>query len=193
MINILYENFPDSIIVGNKVYKIVTDFREWLKFADMVSDDSIPAEWKIGFMANWIISPPDIITAEIVDALRQFYTAADIEYIRCPESEEDTEQIERPPVFDWRIDARYVLGDFRRFYSIDLLRTEYLHWWEFRSLFSALPDESQCKTIIGYRSVNLSEIKNESERTRIRKIQQKLALPFEYTDEGIGDIFDDIM
>ncbi|MBP0975818.1 MAG: hypothetical protein J6P20_07125, partial [Oscillospiraceae bacterium] len=50
----------------------------------------------------------------------------------------------------------------------------------------ALPDDSQCMKRIAYRSVNLSEIKDKRERTRIAKIQRQIALPFEFDDEMIG-------
>lgn len=195
MINILYEPFPESVTADGREYGIVTDFRDWIQFADMIADDTITKQEKIGYMANWLLDPPACITGDIADKLSEFYAARDIDYVRNPEciNGEEPETVSRPPVFDWRIDARYVLGDFRRFYNIDLLKAEYMHWWEFRSLFAALPDDSACHKRIIYRSANLSEIKSDSERERIRKIQMQIALPFEYSDEDIGDIFGGMM
>lgn len=195
MINILYEQFPRSIRADGAEYEIVTDFRDWIQFADLIADDALPKEIKIGFMGQWLIEPPKYMTADIADALSRFYAADELEYIRESSIETDAEsdEIRRPPVFDWRIDARYVLGDFRRFYNIDLLGVGYMHWWEFRSLFAALPDDSSCHKRMIYRGTNLAEIKNDQERKRIRRIQQQIAIPFELNDGDIGDIFGGMM
>ena len=42
MINVLYEHFPDSVTINGKEYAVVTDFRDWLRFADMLEDKNIP-------------------------------------------------------------------------------------------------------------------------------------------------------
>ncbi len=46
MINALYEKFPDSITADGKNYGISTNFRDWLKFSDMISDENLTAEEK---------------------------------------------------------------------------------------------------------------------------------------------------
>lgn len=191
MINILYDPLPDSIFTAGGKHDIITDFRDWLRFADMLADKELSAYDKLSCMAYWLCNPPDIITSEIVNELLSFYSASnsDSSTEHKKGTSEENEKINKPPVFSWKIDAPYVLGDFRRFYNIDLLSTEYMHWWEFKSLFNALPDDSNCHKRIIYRGTNLSEIKNASERERIRRIQRQIALPFEYSDEDIGDIF----
>ncbi len=190
MINLLYEEFPDSIRADGRELKIVTDFREWLKFADMMADVSLPDELKIDALTQWFIPAPPFITAELLNAVSDFYSAKELKYIRrSDDNVSASETIEKPPVFDWKIDSAYVLGDFRRFYGIDLLTVKYMHWWEFLSLFTALPEDCQCKIRIAYRSTELSDIRNESDRRRIQKIKQQIALPYEYSDETIGDIF----
>jgi hypothetical protein len=91
-------------------------------------------------------------------------------------------------VFDWKYDAKYLLADFRRYYGIDLLTAE-MHWWEFRSLFAALPDDSLCQKRIAYRSADLSRIKDSKRRAEIARIQQQIALPYEMTDDEISAVF----
>lgn len=186
MINLLYEPFPDFIEADGRRHSVLTDFREWLRFADLIADKEIPAEDKLRLLTNWFSVPPLYITEGMVNALFAFYRAKPLE--RDPLHEEDAEEMPHAsvPVFDWTIDAKYVLGDFLRFYGIDLLHAE-MHWWKFRSLFAALPDESLCQKRIAYRSADLSGIKNQAERDRIARIQREIALPFEYDDEMIGD------
>lgn len=194
MINALYEPFPEEIEANGITYPIVTDFREWFCFADMLADRKLSPEDKVYLLTKWLTEPPDKITSELVNAVFGFYRADGLkpdppEYDEDEEADEQ-EHSKRPPVFDWKYDARFLIGDFRRYYGIDLLSVEYMHWWEFRCLFDALPDDSQCRKRIDYRSVDLSQIKNEAERKRIARIQRQIALPFELDDEDMAAIFE---
>lgn len=191
MIHALYEPFPECIHADGQDFRILTDFREWLRFADLLGDAEISASDKAAVMAEWLIEPPEIITEEIIAGLLSFLRASDLE----PDSRESDEDevdasggspSQHPPYFDFKYDARWILGDFRRFYGIDLLTVKYLHWWKFRALLTALPDESMTMRRVSYRSADLSKIKNKAERARIAKIQREIAIPFAYDDEMIG-------
>lgn len=191
MINALYEPFPEEIEVDGIAYPIVTDFREWFRFADMLADEELEKEEKLYLMTQWLSKAPEEITSEFVNAVFRFYRANALKPDPLEsDDEEETEQPKRPPVFDWKYDAAFIIGDFRRYYGIDLLSVEYMHWWEFRCLFDALPDNSQCQMRIGYRSADLSQIENEAERKRIARIQQRIALPFEMDENDIAAIFE---
>lgn len=190
MINALYEPFPEEIEVDGIAYPIITDFREWFRFADMLADEELAKEEKLYLMTQWLPEAPEEITSELVNAVFGFYRANALKPDSLETDEEETEQPKRPPVFDWKYDAAFIIGDFRRYYGIDLLSIEYMHWWEFRCLFDALPDDSQCRKRIDIRSTDLSQIKNEAERKRIARIQQRIALPFEMDEDDIAAIFE---
>ncbi|MBE6825843.1 MAG: hypothetical protein E7511_03035 [Ruminococcus sp.] len=198
MMNLLYEPLPDCIQAGGRLIPVLTDFREWIRFADMIADPELSDTEKLCLMREWL-DEPECITEEIVNALYAFYRADALEPDPLHEDEknevdgEKQQPLPSAPVFSWSVDARFLLGDFRRYYGIDLLETGYLHWWAFKALFAALPDESQCQKRIAYRSVNLSDIKDNKERERIRRIQQRIALPFEYDDEMIGEMLGGMM
>lgn len=192
MINALYEPFPDSIYANGVEYPIITDFREWFRFADMAADTELSDRDKLLMMTQWLLEPPEQITSELVTALCDFYKAKALER-EMPEydDEDDEDEDYSPsplPVLSWKIDAPYIIGDFLHYYRIDLL-TAKMHWWRFRILFSALPDDSQMMKRIGYRSVDISQIKSESERKRIMKMKQLYALPFELDEDDIGAVF----
>lgn len=190
MINALYEPFPESILVDGTEYPIITDFREWFRFADMAADTELSNRDKLLMMTQWLLEPPEQITSELVTALCDFYRAKALER-EMPEykDEEDEEYTSVAlPVLSWKIDAPYIIGDFQRYYGIDLLTAE-MHWWRFRILFSALPDDSQMMKRIGYRSVDIGQVKSESERKRIMKMKQLYALPFELDEDDIGAVF----
>ena len=46
--NLFYEDFPTSIKVRDREYEIITDFREWIRFCDMMKSD-INIELKMSF------------------------------------------------------------------------------------------------------------------------------------------------
>lgn len=186
MINILYEPFPDSITADGQEYEILTDFREWLRFADMVADQELSDAEKMALMSEWLITPT-VMTNALVNAMYAFYKAKELSPDPpAPAGDEPAEDPPRPPAFDWKIDARFLLGDFRHYYGIDLLTVAYMHWYEFQALFAALPDDSMCGKRIEIRQTDLNEIKDKARRNQIARIQRRIALPFEYNDEMIG-------
>lgn len=191
MIHLLIDPLPEEIEADGKRFPIVTDFRDWLRFGSMMGDRSLPVMDKLLLVREWFIKPPCRITAEIVQALRGFYAAGELEY--HPRQSSGTEDAPRcPPTFSWEVDAPFLLGDFRRFYGMDLLRIEYLHWWEFKALFLALPADSRTMDRIHIRSMDLSKVSPER-RSAIRRAQLQIALPFEVDEDGIADVFAEMM
>lgn len=194
MINALYEQFPEKIRADGVSYPIETDFREWFRFGDMLADQELTKEEKLYLMTEWLYETPEEITSELVNAVFGFYRVdglkPDIPEFYEDEEPEENDQPKRPPVFDWKYDAAFILGDFRRFYGIDLLSVEHMHWWEFRCLFDALPDDSQCRKRIDIRSTDLSKIKDNDRRNQIAAMQRQIALPFEMDEDDIASVFE---
>lgn len=187
MMHLLLDPLPETITADGKEYGIVTDFREWFRFAEMLTDKELTDDEKIECCGMWLDPEPAYVTPEMLDAIIAFYHAKALLPDRQQDEDEPPEdKLPRPPAFDWKIDARFLLGDFRRYYGIDLQTMDYLHWWEFQALFSALPDESLCSKRIEIRQTDLGEIKDKTRRNQIAKIQRQIALPFEYDDEMIG-------
>lgn len=105
----------------------------------------------------------------VCDTLREAAAAAAAERFRT--------QNHRPGALSWQYDAAYVYAAFLSVYHMDLQQVEQMHWHLFLGLFDALPDETPIKQRMGYRSVNLAEIKDKNERRRIRKIQDRIRIP----------------
>ena len=70
--NILFEEFPDSVCVNEENYPIETDFREWIRFIQLVEDDEVPWQIKCQLMMQWYTDgmPDDLEGA--VQALGDF-------------------------------------------------------------------------------------------------------------------------
>lgn len=108
------------------------------------------------------------------------------------EDEEEGQQKRGKPVFSFSEDAGCIYAAFREAYGIDLQQIDYMHWWEFRSLFDWLPDGTEIKQRIMYRSIDPGTIRDKDERKRIKKIQRAVALKKKQRkldDYEIGDMF----
>lgn len=96
-------------------------------------------------------------------------------------------------VYSFTQDADCIYSAFREVYGINLQTVQYMHWWEFRVLFAGLPETTEIKQRIMYRSVDLRSIRNKDERRRIQRIQKAIALKDrndrKLTDYEIGDVF----
>lgn len=185
---LLYEELPTEILVGGESYSIITDFREWIRLIDLVESDDINTENKARLVLEWYKEEIPYDTVEAIKALTHFLKG---EY---PQDDTGTETGKKTasqvPVFSYSYDAEAIYVDFMRVYGIDLLDVEYMHWWKFKALSANLPEDSEFKRRIYYRSVNLAEIENKKERDRIAKIKNKIALPATaMTDEDIGNAF----
>lgn len=62
MINILFEKLPDTVEISGKFYEIATDFRDWIAFFDMMSDENFDKKQKMLTALQWFTNeiPNDI-------------------------------------------------------------------------------------------------------------------------------------
>lgn len=184
----LYDKPPCCVTINDENYPIITDFREWIRFADLAQAEDLTDHEKVAVAMEWYKGdrPEDIAIALM--ALVDFFQGKD--------EEEDTGEManskasSQTPVFSYTHDAEVIYADFIRVYGIDLLDVDYIHWWKFKALLFGLPDDSGFKTRVYYRSINLAEVQDDNERKRIRRLKERYALPTSaITDEDIGNAF----
>ena len=76
--------------------------------------------------------------------------------------------------YSFAVDSEAILADFWQYYNIDLSQ-EGLHWWTFRALLYGLPEKSEFKQRIYYRTCDLKDV-SKSERKRIQKIRKQIEI-----------------
>lgn len=187
MLNVQYEKLPDYVLVQGIRYKIETDFREWIRFSELVEDDSVSWQIKVELMLRWYSgNVPDDLEAAIY-ALGDFLAARNLygadEVIKNDKGE---------PAFSFSDDAGCIYSAFVDCYGIDLQRIPYMHWWKFRTLFDGLPHNTEIKQRIMYRTTDANSIKDKEERKRVKRIQREIALKKKnryISDYEIGDAF----
>lgn len=186
--NVLFQDFPQTVTVCDKEYRIVTDFREWIKLSELLNKTEKLTVQLLKIILEWYIDKPPENTVEAIRALQDFLSAEDIyppvSGVSLPEPGK--------AVFSFEQDAICIYCAFYAVYGIDICKIQYMHWWEFRVLFEGLPSDTEIKERIYYRGVNLNDIKDKEERRRIKEIKKRIALPERHTrltDYQIGEMF----
>ena len=187
--NLLTAALPDTITVDGREYAIHTDFRDWIRFCEMLLDEELKEEEKVYIaLMMYTEEQPDNIQLAL-KGLTDFYLMA--EEVVDPKEVTESEEVEhenQKPIYDWTVDSAYIIGAFQKTYGIDLTNIKYMHWWRFKALFTSII-EFDLEERIGYRALDTSKIKDKDERKRLDRIKKSLTLKTSVTDEEIGGVF----
>ncbi|MCC8069769.1 MAG: bacteriophage Gp15 family protein [Ruminococcus sp.] len=174
MINLLYEQYPTELIIDNVSYPIVTDFRNWIAFFDMINDDILEPKDKVLASLGWF---KDKIPDDLEKAYNGLISFARADDLNPKLNKISVENKNTKQILSYLHDSPYILGAFLQVYHINLNIVDYMHWYKFRALLDALPEDVPLKKRMGYRAINISSIKDKAERKRIKAIQRDIALP----------------
>lgn len=178
--NLLIDGLPESVEIGGQTVKIETGFRTGILFEEMIRDVSMSDTEKIQtalglYFPGVYFDGADVIQ-EAVDRLFWFYRCGE-ELPEMTGSEEDTEEegtTDAP--FSYEYDADYIYAAFLQAYKIDLARHS-LHWWQFRALFRALPEDTQIMKIIGYRTMKIPAKLPKEQKQHYQRMKRLYRLP----------------
>lgn len=173
MINLLYEKYPTELVIDNVSYPIVTDFRNWIAFFDMINDDILEPKDKLVASLQWFESD---VPADLEKAYNRLISFASADELYSKPTQSNRKQSTKQ-ILSYLHDSTYILGAFLQTYGINLRNVEYMHWYEFRALLDALPEDTPLKKRMSYRAINVSSIKDKAEKKRIKDIQRSIALP----------------
>ena len=196
--NPLYDDFPSTVVLDGVEREIVTDFRDWLRFYDMLRDPEGSDAEKIQVMLSFYVDPvPASSYARAHKPLLQFFRRKDM--ILSPfvsECETDLEDdggetAPQKPLLDYMFDAPYIISGFWQDYGLNLMDPRLqMHWWQFGILLDGLSERTEFKQRVMYRNTNTAGIKDVKERQRIERIQRAIAIPMPApTDEEMGAMF----
>jgi hypothetical protein len=166
--NILTENLPEKIQIGNNTVELVTDYRASIEFELLVENgvEDLQALLQPFF--------PDGLRCDIsiaTEAVLWFYSCG---AERTQKEDKQNKAAERKRIYSFRVDAEAIYSDFSRFYNLDLSSAK-LHWWKFRALLMGLPEDSAFKKRIYYRTCDLKDLPKK-EQKRIRDIRKEIEI-----------------
>ena len=162
----LYREPPETITVESVKYAVETDFRMWISFQSIMTGragDEEKAAQVYALMERLGLPASEAALEAMVD----FFEGASADRAGAGES--------RTPAFDFERDSAYIYSAFLAAYEIDLT-TARLHWWKFKALFQALPDDCEICKIMRYRTVDLKDVP-KSQKQFYRQMKARYALP----------------
>ena len=183
-----------TIRIENQEIEIRTDFRTWIQFSCIVSDKYIDENYKIPMLFDLVI-PNYELYMENVDSLELLKGILDFYKCNKPDKPEKKPNKKVGFLFDYDMDL--IFAAFMQQYGINLLRNN-MHWWEFKALLNGLNDDTKFVQVVGYRTADLSKIKDKKERARMKELQDYYAIqeqgdPFQRTQEEIeAELFESL-
>lgn len=162
---ILINALPKNVEISGVRHEIETDFRVWVEFELLIQNDGDLASVIPKLFPNGV--PRDIHGA--IEAIKGFYCCGTITE-KKPSAKAGVSK--QPYAFD--VDGNAIVADFWHFYNIDLTE-EGLHWWVFRALLEGLPEKSEFKQRVYYRTCDMKGL-SKKERERIMKIRSRIEI-----------------
>lgn len=171
--NILVDLLPIAVEIDNKNYEINSDFRTSILFELLMQDSSIGEKDKI-IKALELYYP--VIPENINEAIEQM-----LWFYRCGKeitsSKGNGKGKSVTQIYSFEHDDDYIYAAFMDQYNIDLQDIEYLHWWKFKAMFKSLKEDNEIVKIMGYRSMDISKIKDKEQKAYYNKMRKLYEIP----------------
>lgn len=171
----MYLNNPEFVKIGDKKYKINTDFRVAIE-CDRIANDSSIGEYEKALAVIFKLFGEDGLND--TDNYEKLLELGQ-KYLVCGKELEDSNETSKIDM-DFKQDLDYIEASFMSDYQIDLKDTK-MHWWKFFNLLNGLSNSEMgnccvLNRIRNLRNFDLSTIKDDKQRNEIRKAQQQVAL-----------------
>ena len=176
--NILIDLVPSTLNVGGINYEINCDFRTSILFELMMQDRLVSKKDKLKIAIELYFKEVPLNLEEAINKIVWFYKCGKEDKKHTGEASQTQKQI-----YSFEYDADYIYSAFLSQYGIDLQDVYNLHWWKFKAMFQGLNDENEIVKIMGYRAINLNEIKDKQQKAHYRKLKKLYKLPDNRTEE----------
>lgn len=169
--NMLINSVPTSLSIAGADYGINTDFRVWLKFEMLLSNEDEDCSTTLDDIKKLVFKskvPPNCADEEATEQILWFY--------RCGKTEQKGGASSSKKVFDYDYDDGYICAAFIEQYHIDLADAK-LHWWKFRALMLSLAENTEFVKIMGYRAVEITPKMTAAQKAFYQKMKKHYKLP----------------
>ena len=167
-------DYPKYVKIGEKKYKINTDFRVAIECQEIALDDSIGDFERALAIIYKLFGDDGLDDSNNYEKLLELAQ----KYLSCGK-EVDSKTNEEPDM-DFIQDMDYIEASFMSDYNIDLSNTE-MHWWKFYNLMNGLSNSEMgnccvLNRIRNLRNINPNEIDDLKRKKEIIELQQKFSL-----------------
>ena len=171
----MFLNNPEYVKIGDKKYKINTDFRVAIECNNIAQDDSIGNTERPLAIIYKLFGDEGLDNPKNWEKLLEL----GIKYLSLGK---DTSGVDNNTEIDMDFseDMDYIEASFMSDYNIDLANTE-MHWYKFYNLINGLSNSElgNCcvlNRVRNLRTFDLSQIKDSKERERLAKAKEMVAL-----------------
>jgi len=164
-------DYPESVDVDGTLYPVRSDYKNALLILDAGDDMELSQEECLAVQLN--IFYRDFASVRRRPDLIKFISAM-TGFLRC--GKQSIGSVTEIKTLDYRQDWQYIVAAFQKDYGIDLSKTDDIHWWRFCALLNGLSEDNMITKIVGYRGVNLSDIKDKNMRKFYAKMKQTYML-----------------
>lgn len=167
-------DYPKYVKIGEKKYKINTDFRVAIECQEIALDDSIGDFERALAIIYKLFGDDGIDDSNNYEKLLELAQ----KYLSCGK-EVDSKANEEPDM-DFIQDMPYIKASFRSDYNINL-DDEEMHWWEFYNLMNGLSNSEMgnccvLNRIRNLRTFDTKDIKDQKELAKINEAKKQVAL-----------------
>lgn len=177
--NIITDGLPDCVEIDGGTFHINTDFRVWVKIELLFSDD-VPEGYRLPLALGLAFDTIPENKEEAAEALLAFYSGGKITEKKASGKKKKSRKNRR--IYSFEYDSEYIYAAFLQAYGIDLADVK-MHWFKFKALFAALPDECLMSKIMGWRALEITKDMPESSRKRYAELKETYRLPLSQTEE----------
>lgn len=167
-------DYPKYVKIGEKKYKINTDFRVAIECQEIALDDSIGDFERALAIIYKLFGDDGLDDSNNYEKLLELAQ----KYLSCGK-EIDSKTNEEPDM-DFIQDMPYIKASFRSDYNINL-DDEEMHWWEFYDLINGLSNSEMgnccvLNRIRNLRTFDTKDIKDQKELAKINEAKKQVAL-----------------
>lgn len=167
-------DYPKYVKIGEKKYKINTDFRVAIECQEIALDDSIGDFERALAIIYKLFGDNGLDDSNNYERLLELAR----KYLSCGKEVSDNSNEE--PDMDFIQDMPYIKASFRSDYNINL-DDEEMHWWEFYDLINGLSNSEMgnccvLNRIRNLRTFDTKDIKDQKELAKINEAKKQVAL-----------------
>ena len=167
-------DYPKYVKIGEKKYKINTDFRVAIECQEIALDDSIGDFERALAIIYKLFGDDGLDDSNNYEKLLELAQ----KYLSC--GKEIDNKTNEEPDMDFIQDMPYIKASFRSDYNINLDEEE-MHWWEFYDLINGLSNSEMgnccvLNRIRNLRTFDTKDIKDQKELAKINEAKKQVAL-----------------
>lgn len=173
--NPLINKLPTKIKVGDETLDINADFRNCLQIIIAYEDNDLTIEEQHFIMLKRLYKQmPKNIELAIAQGIR---------FLNCGEENHTNNNINKPRVYSFKKDAKFIYSAVSQANKIDLENIDFLHYWKFYYYFLDIPNDCVFSNIVSLRQKKNNNKLTDEDKKIYKESAALLDLEYEYHKE----------